>query len=88
MAKKVKDEVLEEKNPLEGFIDVSDRESMVYVFPNGAKLEVLNPRLLKICESGAHKVIDDSGYGLYIHPEKGYYLYWRMKKYLSNPYTF
>jgi len=86
MAKKTK-EVETPKDPLEGFVDVSNRESIVYVLKGGMRLEVYRPKLLKVCESGAHKVIDFDGVGLYIHPEKGYYLYWNMRD-NSNPYTF
>lgn len=86
MAKKT-EETKPNADPLEGFIDVSNRERIIYVFPSGMRLEVLDPKLLKVVSPAVHKLIDRDGIGMYINLEKGYYLYWNLKD-GTNPYTF
>lgn len=84
---KAKAEPKKVKDPKEGFVDVSNRYSLTYVLDNGVRLEVYNPLWLKICESGAHKIVDADGTGIYVHPEKNWYTHWTMKD-GSFPFTF
>lgn len=88
MSKKTtKETQVNAKDPLEGFVDISNREKMVYVFPNGMRLEIFDPKLLKVVSKGIHKVIDRDNIGFYINLEDGYYLYWILRD-GTNPYTF
>lgn len=86
MAKKEVKE-MKQQDPLEGFVDISNRDRMVYVFPNGMRLEIYDPKLLKVVSNGIHKVIDRDGIGFYINLTEGYYLYWSLRD-GTNPYTF